>query len=45
MEPEVPRVAVAEVIYQLLEDEHTYRKIIEMSKGEDVISEALQNLS
>ncbi len=45
MEPEIPRVAVAEVISRILEDEHTYRKIIEMSKGEDAIADALKKLS
>ncbi|MBW2961962.1 SDR family oxidoreductase [Mesonia aestuariivivens] len=37
----IPREAVAETVLAVLKEEKTYGKIIEMSKGEDEITEAL----
>ena len=38
---EIPRVAVAETILQLLNNQKSYGKVIEMSSGEDELSNAL----
>lgn len=41
---EIPRAAVAETVLAVLEDKRTYRKIIEMSKGDNEIPEALDKV-
>ncbi len=41
---EIPREDVAEVIMNLIENKKSYRKVIEFSKGNDSISDALNNL-
>ena len=41
---EIPRTAVAETILTILNDKATYRKVIEMSQGEDSIEEALKKV-
>lgn len=38
---EIPRQAVAETVLTVLKDPKTYEKVIEMSKGEDKIADAL----
>ena len=38
---EIPRQAVAETVLTVLKDPKTYGKVIEMSKGEDKIADAL----
>ena len=42
---EIPRQAVAETVLEVLKNPNTYRKIIEMSKGDHQISEALSKVS
>jgi len=37
----IPRQAVAETVLEVLKDSKTYGKVIEMSKGDDEIAEAL----
>lgn len=44
LEREIPRAAVAETILTILEDKATYGKIIEMSRGEDNIAEAVKKV-
>jgi len=41
LNPEIPRVAVAETIVQLLANEKSYDKILEMSEGDMEITEAI----
>ncbi|HKJ41820.1 MAG TPA: SDR family oxidoreductase [Sunxiuqinia sp.] len=44
LEREIPRIAVAETIATILDDKATYGKIIEMSRGEDIIAMALKKI-
>ncbi len=41
---EVPREDVAEVIMNMIENKNSYRKVIEFSKGDNSISQAVNNL-